>query len=300
MARIDGILLLDKPLGLTSNNALQRVKRLLGADKAGHTGTLDPLATGMLPICLGEATKVAGYMQLARKEYVTRFTLGTTTATADVEGAVLQSRPVPALDAPLLDAVLATFLGRIRQRAPAYSAIKRDGEPLYARARRGEVVEAPERDVEIFAIERLGFDAASLTVRVLCGSGTYIRSLAVDVGEALGCGGHVAALRRTFVDPFAGQPMRTLEEIAAGDVALCPIDTGLGALPAVALDAHATARLRMGQFVQVQAAEGRETCRVYDEEDRFIAIGQREADGTLRPLRVLADDKRLSVKALPG
>jgi tRNA pseudouridine55 synthase len=288
MSRIDGILLLDKPPGLSSNQALQQAKRLLAARKAGHTGTLDPLATGMLPLCFGEATKVAGYMQAARKEYVTTFALGATTTTADADGEILERRPVPALDPAHVDAVLGRFVGRIRQRPPAYSAIKRDGVPLYALARRGEAVEAPERDVEIFAIERVALDAAALSLRVLCGSGTYIRSLAVDVGAALGCGAHVAALRRTFVDPFAGRPMTTLDALAAGAEELLPVDAGLGGMPEVRVDAATLERLRRGQRIALDDAPTAGVFRVYGAGDaRLAALAERDASGAVRPTRVL-------------
>ncbi|HHW4673683.1 MAG TPA: tRNA pseudouridine(55) synthase TruB, partial [Xylella fastidiosa subsp. pauca] len=191
--RLDGILLLDKPAGISSNSALQIARRLLRAKKGGHTGSLDPLATGLLPLCFGEATKIAGLLLGSTKAYDADVLLGTTTTTDDAEGAVLLTRPVPTLDAEMVDAVIPQLIGRIRQRAPIYSALKQGGEPLYAKARRGEVVNAPVREVEVHAIELLVLATPRLQLRVTCGSGTYIRSLVRDLGEILGCGAHITA-----------------------------------------------------------------------------------------------------------
>jgi tRNA pseudouridine 55 synthase len=208
--RLDGILLLDKPTGMSSNAALQLARRLFRAEKGGHTGSLDPLATGMLPLCFGEATKIAGLLLGSAKAYDAEVVLGATTDTDDSDGQVLRTRPVPPIDAATLAAALAPLQGRIRQRAPVYSALKQGGEPLYVKARRGEAIEAPEREVEVHSIEVLEQQPERLSLRVTCGSGTYIRSLARDLGETLGCGAHIGALRRLWVDPFRDAPMVTL------------------------------------------------------------------------------------------
>ena len=253
---LDGILLLDKPAGPSSNQALQRVKRLYRAAKAGHTGSLDPLATGLLPVCLGEATKIAGHLLGSRKAYRTVAVLGATTDTDDADGQVLVERPLPALDEASIETALVPLRGRIAQRAPIYSALKSGGEPLYARARRGEAIEAPVREVEVHRLELLRLDGATLELEIECGSGTYVRSLVRDLGEALGCGAHVAELRRLWVEPFLEPRMHTLEEleqVAAGggedalDRLLLPLEAGLAGFPRVRLDEQEAVRLRHGQ-----------------------------------------------------
>jgi tRNA pseudouridine55 synthase len=287
-----GILLLDKPLGLSSNQALGRAKRLLGVKKAGHTGSLDPLATGMLPLCFGEATKVAGLLLGNRKCYEARVQLGATTTTADAEGAVTETRPVPPLSDAAIGALLARFTGTIRQRPPAYSALKRDGVPLYKLARRGEDVVAPEREVRIDAIELTGRTAETLDLRVTCGTGTYIRSLATDLGHAIGCGAHLGGLRRTWVAPFEAEPMMTLEAlerlVAARPASspLLPIDAALGAWPRVDLDAAESQRLRHGHAQSRPDLPWAGPCRLYDDSGRLAALGERSGDGRVRPTRV--------------
>lgn len=207
--KLDGILLLDKPQGLSSNQALQRVRHLFRAEKAGHTGSLDPLATGLLPVCFGEATKIAGNLLGSRKAYDTVARLGIVTDTDDAEGQPLRERPVDRYDIATIDAALRGLTGRIQQVPPIFSALKRGGEPLYAKARRGEVIELESRPIDVHAFELLSEqdlldgDAPQLRLHVECGSGTYVRSLVRDLGEALGCGAHVAELRRLWVDPSA-------------------------------------------------------------------------------------------------
>jgi len=211
---VHGILLLDKPAGGSSNQMLQRVKRLYGANKAGHTGSLDPLATGMLPICFGEATKISAFLLEADKGYETTLRLGVTTNSADADGEVLQTRPIPdSLTAQTFRQVCEGFLGAQQQVPPMVSAIKIDGQRLYKLAREGKTVERPARDVIIHQLDVLAFsgDTARLSVRV--SKGTYIRSLVADIGEAIGCGAHVTALRRTFVSPFEQQPMLALSTL---------------------------------------------------------------------------------------
>ncbi|WP_028916015.1 tRNA pseudouridine(55) synthase TruB [Pseudoxanthomonas sp. J35] len=251
---LDGILLLDKPGGMSSNAALQAARRLFRAEKGGHTGSLDPLATGLLPLCFGEATKLAGLLLGSDKAYEAGIVLGTTTDTDDADGQVLRQRPVPALDCATLEAALAGFTGVLQQRAPVFSALKQGGEPLYARARRGEAIEAPVREVVVHAIELLGHEGGRLRLRITCGSGTYIRSLARDLGEALGCGAHIASLRRLWVDPFREPLMYTLEQLealagdeAALDACLLPLAAGLAGFPRVELDAALAVRFAQGQ-----------------------------------------------------
>lgn len=204
---VHGVLLLDKPLGLSSSHALQRVRRMLGAAKGGHTGALDPLATGMLPLCFGEATKLAGVLLGERKVYHAVCRLGQVTRTDDAESDVICERPLPDLDDASIAALLQQFVGRISQVPPIYSALKQQGQPLYRRARRGEAVQAPLRQVEVHALRLLQRHEDRLMLEVECGAGFYVRALARDLGERLGCGAHLAALRRLWVAPFQGRPM---------------------------------------------------------------------------------------------
>lgn len=281
---LHGIVLLDKPQGLSSNQALQRVRHLFRAEKGGHTGALDPLATGLLPICLGEATKIAGLLLGAHKAYETEAVLGVTTDTDDADGLALQERPVPTLDVAAIEAALRPLAGTIRQRAPIYSALKQGGEPLYAKARRGETIEAPVREVEVRHIRLLGREGNRVRLHVECGSGTYIRSLVRDMGEALGCGAHVAVLRRLWVDPFTAPRMWTLDELEAlaaqGEEhllqALLPIEAGLAGFPQVTLDGAAAVRLGRGQPVELGEELATGTVAVMDETGRALGLGQVE------------------------
>jgi len=298
-----GILLLDKPHGLSSNGALQRVRRLLAGEKAGHAGSLDPLATGMLPICLGEATKIAGDIVAGAKRYRFTVALGRRTATADAEGEVTAEAPVPALTRDAIEAVLEGFVGARTQVPPMYSALKRGGAPLYRLARAGLTVERAARNIELYALELITFDPSSLEVETRCSKGTYVRVLAEELAEALGTVGHVSALRRLAVEPFGSEPMHTLESLertcaAGGAPPLLPADYPLRHLPAVQLTAADAARLRKGQAVpaavpavergaeQVAAAEaGR--LRLYDETGRFLGIGIAAGAAAVRPRRLL-------------
>lgn len=292
-----GILLLDKPSGISSNAALQRVRSLFSREKAGHVGSLDPLATGMLPVCLGEATKVAGEILAARKRYRFTLALGERTATGDAEGAVTSSAPVPPLERAGVEAVLGRFRGRQSQVPPMYSALKRDGQPLYKLARAGQTVAREAREVELFELLLLTLGAASVELETLCSKGTYIRALAEDLAEALGTCGHVSALRRLYVEPFAHQPMHTLEsleEACARGAApvLLPPDWPLAHLPAVRLRAHEARRIRQGQAVAGQAVAGRPQgvparVRLYDEAGIFLGLGDADAAGTVQPRRLL-------------
>ena len=296
--RIDGILLLDKPAGISSNKALLQVRSLFAADKAGHTGTLDPLATGLLPVCLGEACKIAGLLISERKAYDTTIRLGVDTDTDDAEGRPIRTRAVPVFDRAHLDAVLREFTGRIAQVPPRYAAIKRGGEALYEYARRGEDVELAPRDVEIFAIDVLGIGPDSIELRVECGSGTYIRSLARDIGERLGCGGHVAALRRLWVEPFRAPRPYTLEQLAdlaaasreALDAVLLPIEAGLDGYPQFALSADRVHLLRNGVRIRHDGPEQPGAYAVRDPDGRVFALVEFAEDRLLRIQRLLNRD----------
>ncbi|HSX64023.1 MAG TPA: tRNA pseudouridine(55) synthase TruB [Pseudoxanthomonas sp.] len=292
--RLDGILLLDKPQGISSNQALQQARRLFRAEKGGHTGSLDPLATGLLPLCFGEATKIAGLLLGSRKAYDAVAVLGVTTDTDDADGAVLRQREVPPIDDATLEAALAPLRGRIRQRAPIYSALKQGGEPLYAKARRGEAIEAPEREVEVHAITVTERQADRLTLRVECGSGTYVRSLVRDLGETLGCGAHVAVLRRLWVEPFMSPRMWTLAQLQAlaeqeGEMALdaclLPIEAGLSGYPQLELDEQGARRLGMGQRLRGDWTAA-DTVAVYGPQGRVLGLGSVDAGGLLSPQRL--------------
>ncbi len=293
---LDGLLLLDKPPGMSSNAALQAARRLFRAEKGGHTGSLDPLATGLLPLCFGEATKIAGLLLGSRKAYETVAVLGATTDTDDADGAVLRERPVPRIDAEALQAALAPLRGHIRQRAPIYSALKQGGEPLYAKARRGEAIEAPERDVDVHVIEVLDLGPRRIALRIECGSGTYVRSLVRDLGEALGCGAHVAELRRLWVEPFRQPRMFTLDALqalaaeggeAALDACLLPVEAGLAGFPRIEVDADGARRLGQGQRLRGQPLHDGPVA-LYGPDGRALGLGAVDAGGVLSPQRLFA------------
>lgn len=286
---LHGIVLLDKPLGLSSNQALQAVRKLLRAEKGGHTGALDPLATGLLPLCFGEATKIAGTLLGSRKAYIADCRLGVTTTTADLEGEVVVERPVPALSDEDIERALAPLRGRILQIPPVYSALKQGGEPLYVKARRGEAVEVPPREVEVYRLDVLARTPDSVQLLVECGSGTYVRSLAVDLGEALGCGAHLTGLRRLWVEPFR-EPvsMVTLDQVAdaaaQGSSALgrmlLPLSAGLADWPALHLDAEQSHGVSQGRQIELQGPSGR--CVAYAPDGRPLALCELGDDGKLR------------------
>ncbi|QDH69844.1 tRNA pseudouridine(55) synthase TruB [Marilutibacter alkalisoli] len=296
--QLDGILLLDKPSGLSSNQALQQARHLFRAAKGGHTGSLDPLATGLLPLCFGEATKIAGLLLGARKAYETTAVLGLTTDSDDADGAPLLERPVPDFDDATLEAALAGLRGPLHQRAPIYSALKQGGEPLYARARRGESIEAPVRDVVVHRFELLERDGLALRLHVECGSGTYVRSLVRDLGETLGCGAHVATLRRLWIEPFNKPRMFTLDELkeragegeAALDACLLPLETGLVGFPEATLDADGCRRIGHGQparpVTEVPAAASGSPVAIFDSARRCLGIGRLGDDGQVEPQRL--------------
>jgi tRNA pseudouridine55 synthase len=296
-----GILLLDKPRGLSSNAALQRVRRLLGGLKAGHAGSLDPLATGMLPICIGEATKIVGDIVSAEKRYRFTVTLGARTASGDAEGQVTGSAAVPPLARSAIEAVLAGFLGPQSQVPPMYSALKQQGAPLYRLARQGQVVERAPRRIEILALELIGYASDSLELEARCSKGTYIRVLAEDIATRLGTLGFVSVLRRLSVEPFGEEPMRTLESLeeqrARGEeLTLLPADLPLQHLAPVVLADAQVARLLKGQTVASGApftgvpADGALRVRLYDPAGRFLGLGVVDRDGSVRPKRLLKPD----------
>ena len=288
-----GILLLDKPRGLSSNAALQRVRALCQRVKAGHVGSLDPLATGMLPICLGEATKVAADIAAGRKRYRFTVELGLRTATGDTEGAVTQRANVPPLERTAVEAALSRLRGASQQIPPMYSALKRDGRPLYRLARAGVTIERAPRPIELAELRLIGCTAATLDVETLCSKGTYIRVLAEDIAAALGTLGHVSALRRLYVEPFEHESMYTLEALAAVRARdewprLLPPDSPLATLPAVRLSASEARRVLNGQSVMaapLAAAPAR--VRLYDETGSFLGVGAADSTGALRPRRLL-------------
>ncbi len=284
-----GIVLLDKPLGLSSNAALQRVRHRFNRIKAGHAGTLDPLATGMLPIFLGEATKFIQHVISAGKAYRTTIAFGHETATGDREGESIRTADLPTATRAELDTVLPQFLGCIRQIPPAYSAIKRDGVPLYKLARQGEIVEAPEREVEIERIDVLSFTPEALEIEVVCGSGTYIRSLGVDLARALGSAAHLAALRRLWVSPFEVAAMfglDALNQLDDPDACIMPIDRALAQFTQLTLSEHESGELCFGRKLADRAeSDGR--YRLYAPDARFFGLGLVESS-VLRADRLMA------------
>ncbi|MDO9600470.1 MAG: tRNA pseudouridine(55) synthase TruB [Azoarcus sp.] len=288
--RVDGVLLLDKPTGVTSNGALQTARRLLNAAKAGHTGTLDPMASGLLPLTFGEATKFSQMLLDADKAYEAGVQLGVDTDTGDAEGQVLATNPV-AVDEAQLRAVLERFVGDIEQVPPMYSALKRNGKPLYEYARAGIEVERSARRIRIAAIELVSFDGSRFTIRVDCSKGTYIRTLAMDIGAALGCGAHLCALRRTRIGEFViaeGIPLSQLEEVEgeARDALLAPADTLVSAFPRIDLDAAQAALMLHGQPLSLQE-QGQGFARIYGPE-AFLGLAEWKVDGKLWAKRLIA------------
>ncbi len=292
---VNGILLLDKPAGLTSNAALQAVKKLYRARKAGHTGSLDPLATGLLPICFGEATKISGFLLDADKYYQVTCKLGERTTTGDAEGELVEQRPVEAVTEKSMRRVMEGFIGDIEQIPPMYSALKHKGERLYKLARQGVEVEREARQVTIFEMELLEFRLPLVTFRVHCSKGTYVRTLMEDMGEMLECGAHVVGLRRLGVGPFDNTGMTdlaTLETLAGSGLAeldklLLPLESGLAQWPDVRLSGDAAFYLRQGQPVLVPHAPTTGWVRIYEGESRFLGMGEILDDGRVAPRRLM-------------
>ncbi|HET7371682.1 MAG TPA: tRNA pseudouridine(55) synthase TruB [Gammaproteobacteria bacterium] len=292
---VDGILLLDKPTGLTSNRALQVAKRLFGARKAGHTGSLDPLATGLLPLCFGEATKVSSFLLDADKGYRVQCRLGTATATGDSDGEVVETVPVPALTAADVETALAGFVGRISQTPPMYSALKHEGKRLYELAREGKSVERKPREIEIHALHLVGFSDDTIEYDVRCSKGTYVRTLSEDIARALGTAGHVTALRRYKVGAFEEAGMVTLDELEQDadvgldrlDDRLTPMDAALTHWPAVELNGDSTYYLRRGQAVFVAGAPENGWLRIYGPNRTFLGLGTMDSSGKVAPKRLI-------------
>lgn len=293
--QVHGVLVLDKPRGFSSNAALQKVRWLLNAEKAGHTGSLDPLATGVLPLCFGEATKFSQYLLDADKGYSTVAQLGVTTTTGDAEGEVLERRTVD-VDEAVIQAALPAFRGQIEQIPPMYSALKRDGQPLYKLARAGEVVEREARSVTIARLELLALQEDRATLEVACSKGTYVRTLVEDLGARLGCGAHVAELRRTQAGPFGLVQAISLDELEAAhaeggaealDRFLLPVDSGLEHWPLVQLTQHSAYYWLHGQPVRAANAPKFGLMRVQDDQGRFIGIGEIDDEGQVAPRRLI-------------
>lgn len=297
--RVNGILLLDKPVGITSNAALQEVKRLFFAAKAGHTGNLDPLASGMLPICLGEATKLSAYLLDADKVYTGTCKLGVRTSSADAEGEIIETREVPELSEEQVLEVLARFSGEIEQIPPMHSAIKQNGQPLYKLARQGIEVERKPRQVTIHELKLLRLEGDEIEIYVHCSKGTYIRTLVEDIGEALGCGAHLSQLRRTRVGPFREEGMISLdalrEEAEEGaeslDHHLLPLDHALGDYPEVKLTESSLFYVRQGQAVMVPQAPTSGWVRLFDNAGGFVGVGAVLDDGRIAPKRLINEGR---------
>lgn len=292
---IDGIVVLDKAIGISSNRALQEVKRVYDASKAGHTGSLDPLATGVLPLCLGEATKVSQFLLDSDKKYRTRLKLGVRTDSGDCEGNEIARCAEFDISRKQIEAALKQFQGEIEQVPPMYSALKVNGVPLYKMARKGEVVEREARRVTVYSIELGEFDEDELELEIACSKGTYIRTIADDLGQALGCGAHIIALRRTQAGAFTEADCVTTqalkEECEQGgydaiDAHLIPMDQAIEDLPEVVLPSITASFIKNGQPVLVRHLPEEGLVRLYEEE-RFIGIGCIDDDGKVAPKRLI-------------
>jgi tRNA pseudouridine55 synthase len=298
---VDGLLLLNKPAGITSNQALQKIKRLLNAKKAGHTGSLDPAATGMLPLCFGEATKVCAYLLDADKTYRVTARLGEATDTGDADGKVIDTAAVPPLEFGAWSTIVQSFAGDIEQIPPMYSALKQDGKRLYELARKGITVERKARKIRVHDIQLLEASKNRLVMRVHCSKGTYIRTLVEDIAKAAGTLAHAASLHRENVGNFNADDM--LDMSSAATVAaegpdalrgkLLPADIALASWPEVAIDAGEAAKFVGGQAVTVpQATEG--LVRVYDSQRIFLGVGELAGNGLLAPRRIFKPQQQLS------
>jgi len=298
---LHGIVLLDKGKGISSNHALQQVRRLFQAEKAGHTGSLDPLATGLLPVCFGKATRVSGLLLDADKAYLVCARLGQRTDTGDADGEVIEERPVPALDHAAVEAVVARFVGEVEQIPPMYSALKHQGQRLYELARQGIEVERKARRVCFHWITVDRFEGNELCLSLRCTKGAYVRTLVEDIGEALGCGAHVTMLRRTGVGPWMpsngeAPVMYTFESLqkladegrdALGRV-IMPTDSALPGYPAITLDADSTFHIRHGHPVFVARAPTSGWLRIYGADGLFLGLGEVLDDGRVAPRKLLA------------
>lgn len=294
---ISGILLLNKGAGRSSNFELQRAKSIFNARKAGHTGSLDPLASGLLPVCFGEATKVSAYLLDGDKRYQVKVRLGVVTDSGDREGSIVSEKPIPQLSLSDVDLILKGFVGEIQQIPPMYSALKHNGQRLYKLARKGVEVEREARKVTIHELRLIDFDGESLELDVLCSKGTYIRTLAEDVGEKLGCGAHVEVLHRTEVNCFNVEEALTLNQLEllekGGEeallAALLPVDAPILEWPKVELSESHTWHIKQGQSVDISVVQSEEIAgliRLYDAAHRFIGLGQMDQEGRLAPKRL--------------
>ena len=294
---VNGIVLLDKPVGYGSNQVLQKVKRLFQARKAGHTGSLDQLATGLLPICMGEATKFSSFLLNSDKQYSAVFKLGTTTTTGDAEGEVVESKAIDPFSREHLDNVISRFTGEIDQIPPMFSAIKHKGQRLYKLAHQGIEVERQPRQVRIYRMQVTDMGEDFVAVDVRCSKGTYIRTLAEDIGKTLGCGAHVQALRRTAAGPFEASQMISLDRLEAlaaegfdaVDAVLLPMQAALVDCPEVRLPDIAVYYLKKGQPVLVPKSPTEGWVRLYAPGDNFLGVGEVLDDGRIAPRRLLAD-----------
>lgn len=295
---VNGILLLDKPIGLTSNAALQQVKRLFKAAKAGHTGNLDPLASGLLPLCFGEATKFSGFLLDSDKQYRGTCKLGVTTTSADAEGEVLERKPVGDYSRAEVEAVLTGFMGEIEQIPPMHSAIKINGQPLYKLAHQGKEIPREPRRITIYSLDLVSLAGDELVLNIHCSKGTYVRTLAEDIGQKLGCGAHLSALRRTAAGPFSlthAVTLAELEQLAAADDmmaldrTLLPVEAALDDWPELILTDNTAYYLRQGQAVQIARAPTSGLVRLFvGDEHRFIGVGRVLGDGRVAPQRLIS------------
>lgn len=292
---VNGVLLLDKPAGMSSNHALQRARRLFQAQKAGHTGTLDPMATGLLPVCFGEATKFSAHLLASDKVYRTRVELGVVTDTGDAEGEVVERLAVPALNATDVESVLARFHGEIEQVPPMYSALKHQGRKLYELAREGKSIERAARRVTVYDARLVAFEGSAFELEVKVSKGTYVRTLAEDIGRALGSGAHISVLRRLATGPFGAEGMLTLEALTAlpdqdaREATLLPVDILAAHLPRLEVDADAARRLTHGQSARADTgglAVG-DTARLYCDET-FLGLGAVTTPQEVAPKRLLS------------
>ena len=295
--KLNGILLLDKPIGLSSNEALQRVKRMYNAQKAGHTGSLDPLASGLLPVCFGEATKLSAFLLDADKSYRTECVLGEKTSTGDAEGEIIETRPIPDFSKAQILEVLDSFVGTIEQLPPMYSALKKDGQPLYKLARQGIEVDRAARNVTIFNINLLANSLNRLTIDVHCSKGTYVRTLVEDIGEKLGCGAYVSSLTRNSVGVFQlrngiglsqVEALRDDKAFAAMDEQIIPMENALTDWPSIELSDDAAYYLKQGQPVLVPKAPTEGLVCLFKHKGDFLGIGQIQDDGLVAPKRLLS------------
>lgn len=295
---ITGIVIVDKPSGHSSNHVLQQVKRLFDARKAGHTGSLDPLASGVLPICLGEATKLSGYLLDADKQYAVTCKLGITTDSGDADGEVVNEQPVPDFDETDLDRILDTFIGEQEQVPPMFSALKHQGQPLYKLARQGIEVERKARRIRIYDIELLDCNSDSFTLSVRCSKGTYIRTLVEDISYKLGTGGHVTMLRRTGVAGYSLSDAVSLEQLAASreredlsalDEQLEAAENALPDWPVVNLDEKASKTLSFGQSIQIEQPFERANVRLFDQNEKFMGLGEMTEEGVIKPKRLFVE-----------